>query len=63
MPFGTWLAEETNLKQLDRYLLTVLRIQPSEIDGLEMDDYWGWVEEAEREVKRRNEMMRSLYGR
>lgn len=62
MPFGTWLAEETNLQQLDKYLLTVLRIQPSEIDGLEMDDYWGWVEEAEREVKRRNEMMRSLYG-
>ncbi len=41
----------------------MLRIQPSEIDGLEMDDYWDWIEEAEREVKRRNEMMQSLYGR
>ena len=44
-------------------LLTVLRIQPSEIDGLDMEDYWFWVSAAEREVKRRNEMMQSLYGR
>lgn len=44
-------------------MLTVLRMQPSEIDGLEMEDYWGWIEEAEREVKRRNETMQSLYGR
>ncbi len=63
MPFVTWWAPETSLRPLDRYLLTVLRIQPSEIDGLEMDDYWDWIEEAEREVKRRNEMMQSLYGR
>ena len=44
-------------------LLTVLRIQPSEIDCLDMEDYWFWIGVAEREVKRRNEMMQSLYGR
>lgn len=42
------------MKQLDEYLLLVLKLQPSEIDGLEMDDYFRWVEVAEREVKRRN---------
>jgi len=31
----------------------VLRIQPSEIDALEMDDYWWWVGVAEREIQRR----------
>ena len=44
-------------------LLTVLRIQPSELDGLDMEDYWFWIGVAEREVKRRNEMMQSLYDR
>ena len=44
-------------------LLTVLRIQPSEIDGLDMEDYWLWIGAAEREIKRLNEMMQSLYGR
>lgn len=34
-------------------LLLVLRIQPSEIDALEMDDYWWWAGVAERELKRR----------
>ena len=40
-----------------------MSIQPSEIDGLDMEDYWFWIGVAEREVKRRNEMMQSLYGR
>lgn len=31
----------------------MLRIQPSEIDALEMDDYWWWVGVAEREIQRR----------
>lgn len=39
-----------------------MRIQPSEIDGLDMQDYWFWIEAAEREIKRRNAMMHSLYG-
>ncbi|MEC5207387.1 hypothetical protein QF022_002343 [Vogesella perlucida] len=51
------------MQPLDEVLLTVLQIQPSEIDALDMDDYWGWIEVAEREIKRRNEMMQSLYGR
>ncbi|OQS39969.1 hypothetical protein B0T45_11650 [Chromobacterium haemolyticum] len=63
MAFAPWWAAETELRRLDGYLLTVLRMQPSEIDGLEMEDYWGWIEETEREVKRRNETMQSLYGR
>lgn len=50
------------LRPLDEVLLTVLRMQPSEIDGLEMDDYWRWVEAAEREIKRRNAMMQAGYG-
>jgi len=44
-------------------LLTALRIQPSEIDGLAMDDYWFWVGVAEREIRRRREMMQAFYGR
>lgn len=38
---------------MDEILLVVLKIQPSEIDALEMDDYWRWVKCAEREIKRR----------
>ncbi|KKI12146.1 hypothetical protein [Comamonas thiooxydans] len=41
------------LWQLDEILLLVLRLQPAEIDGLEMDDYWLWVGAADREIKRR----------
>lgn len=41
------------LRQLDEILLEILRIQPSEIDALEMDDYWFWVECAQRKLKRR----------
>lgn len=63
MLFAAWWMAEKTLQPLDEVLLTVLQIQPSEIDALDMDDYWGWIEVAEREIKRRNEMMRSLYGR
>lgn len=31
----------------------VLRMQPSEIEELEMDRYWSWVETCEREINRR----------
>lgn len=48
---------------LDEALLTILRLQPSEIDGLDMDDYWFWIEVAEREVKRRNAITQALNGR
>lgn len=48
---------------LDEALLTILRLQPSEIDGLDMDDYWFWIEAAEREVKRRNAITQALNGR
>ncbi|KVN33294.1 hypothetical protein WJ63_04720 [Burkholderia pyrrocinia] len=38
---------------LDEVLLLVLNMQPSEIAELEMDDYWRWIDAAEREIKRR----------
>ncbi|OHX19491.1 hypothetical protein BI344_18055 [Chromobacterium sphagni] len=52
--FAKWWAPETSLQQLDEVLWIALRMQPSEIDGLEMVDYWWWVEVAEREIKRRS---------
>ena len=56
------MAEEA-FHPLDEVLLTILRMQPSEIDGLELEDYWRWLEAAERQITRRNAMMQSLYGR
>ena len=53
-PFATWWAKDEELRRLDEILLLVLRIQPSEIDALEMDDYWWWIGVAEREIKRQN---------
>lgn len=41
------------LRPLDELLLLVMKMQPSEIVELDMDDYWWWVGAAEREVKRR----------
>ncbi|ONU48663.1 hypothetical protein A8E62_25555 [Burkholderia cenocepacia] len=41
------------LRPLDEVLLLVLKIQPSEIAELDMDDYWHWIDAAEREIKRR----------
>ncbi|OLZ69563.1 hypothetical protein BS642_21280 [Chromobacterium violaceum] len=52
--FAKCWASENSLQPLDEVLLIVLRMQPSEIDGLEMVDYWFWVEVAERELKRRS---------
>lgn len=53
MPFGPWWASNDDLRQIDEVLLIVLRMQPSEIDALELDDYVWWAGAAEREVKRR----------
>ncbi|GKT21654.1 hypothetical protein [Acidovorax sp. SUPP3334] len=52
-PFGGWWATDAALREIDEVLLLVLRIQPSEIDALEMEDYWWWAGVAERELKRR----------
>lgn len=46
---------------MDEVLLIVLRMQPSEIDGLDMDDYEFWCDVAEREIKREHERMKALY--
>ena len=41
------------LRQADELLLLALGIQPSEIDHLDLEDYWFWIRSAERELKRR----------
>lgn len=41
------------LWQCDEALVLVLRFAPSEIDRLEMDDYWRWVRVAERVARER----------
>lgn len=53
--FATWWVTDSQLRPLDEVLLLVLRLQPSEIDQLPMDDYWFWIEAAERELKRREQ--------
>ena len=60
MCFGKWLAEETLLKSWDEALLLVLRMQPSEIDELEMERYWFWAEVCEREINRRVELAEQM---
>lgn len=62
MPFATCWATEVSLKPLDEVLLCVLGMQPSEIAGLEMDDYWDWVGAAERKLKRDAQRDQALYG-
>ena len=53
---------DRDLRPLDEILLTVMRIQPAGIDELDMEDYWFWIEAAEREIKRRNAMAARLAG-
>lgn len=43
------------LNSWDEALLLVLRIPPSEIDDLDMDRYWFWVDVCRREIDRRIE--------
>lgn len=44
------------LHSWDEALLLVLRMQPSEIAELAMDDYLRWVDVCEREINRRLEL-------
>lgn len=60
MPFGKWSATEEILRQWDEALLMVLRMQPSEIDALDLEDYWFWTEVADREISRRVEQAEQL---
>lgn len=55
MPFAPWWVADSQLRPLDEVLLILLRMQPSEIDRLPMDEYWSWIEVAEREIKRREQ--------
>jgi len=48
------------LRSWDEALLLVLRLQPSEIARLDMDDYWRWAEVCEREINRRIELAEQM---
>lgn len=39
------------LQRVDEWLLMVLKLQPTEIDALDLDDYWRWFEVAQEHVK------------
>ena len=60
--FAKWWMNDRDLRPLDEILLTVMHIQPAGIDELDMEDYWFWIEAAEREIKRRNAMAARLAG-
>ena len=51
------------LQSWDEALLLTLRMQPSEIAELEMEDYWRWVGVCERELNRRAELAEQLARR
>jgi len=40
------------LQRVDEWLVLVLRMQPSEIDALDMEDYWRWFEAAQSHNQR-----------
>ncbi|AJO78764.1 Lambda G-pre-tape measure protein [Pseudomonas sp. MRSN 12121] len=48
------------LQSWDEALLLVLRMQPSEIDELDMERYWFWVDVCRREIDRRNEIAEQM---
>ncbi|WP_168194795.1 phage tail assembly protein [Chromobacterium phragmitis] len=50
--FAQWWAPGSRLPPLDEVQLIALRMQPAEIDGMEMADYWCWG--GERELKSRS---------
>jgi hypothetical protein len=60
MLFGKAWVTKSQLESWDEALLLVLRMQPSEIDELEMERYWFWVEVCEREINRRNELSEQM---
>lgn len=48
------------LHSWDEALLLVLRMQPSEIEELEMERYWFWVDVCQREINRRIELSEQM---
>ena len=52
---GKWQPAETLLQSWAEALLLVLRLPPSEIERLDMVEYWRWVEVCQREINRRLE--------
>ncbi|AHI66336.1 hypothetical protein [Burkholderia thailandensis] len=50
---------DATLRPLDEVLLLVLKMQPSEIAELDLDDYWHWIDAAEREIRRRNDAIKA----
>lgn len=51
-----WQPAETLLQSWDEALLLILRLPPSEIERLDMVDYWRWVDVCQREINRRLEL-------
>jgi len=47
-------AKAKTLNEWDSALLLVLGMQPSEIERLNMEDYWHWCEVASEEGERRH---------
>ncbi len=43
-------------------MLLILRMQPSEIRRLSMDEYWIWVDVCQQEINRRIELADRLNG-
>lgn len=43
-------------------MLLILRMQPSEIRRLSMDEYWIWVDVCHKEINRRIELADRLNG-
>jgi len=40
------------LQRVDAWLVLVLRFGPSDIDALDMEDYWRWFEAAQEHNQR-----------
>lgn len=58
-PGATSESMDATLRPLDEVLLLVLKMQPSEIAELDLDDYWHWIDAAEREIRRRNDAIKA----
>jgi hypothetical protein len=49
---------EAQRREIDEALLVLLRMQPSEIDALDLEDYEFWATAATREAGRQTDRMK-----
>lgn len=52
--------KEADYQVCDEALLVILGIQPSEIDRLDLADYWRWVDVAARRQQQRQDALAGL---